>query len=139
MRAATFVEIDYNLEPVEQNVLLDGFDLGVGMLFGLSNSEANRSTMQNTVAPVWDGNETWLIVDLVGRVSGRLFDPVIRLLYPRGYHVAGADPAGRGVRISPQDPADALGMGYFLCRRFFRRELHAGRNGWRPGARAALH
>ena len=81
-------------------LLLDGFDLGVGMLFGLSNSEANRSTMQNTVAPVWDGNETWLIVDLVGRVSGRLFDPVIRLLYSRGYHVAGADPPRRRIRIS---------------------------------------
>jgi cytochrome bd ubiquinol oxidase subunit II len=43
-------------------LLLDGFDLGVGMLFGLSNSEANRSAMLNTIAPVWDGNETWLIV-----------------------------------------------------------------------------
>ena len=43
-------------------LLLDGFDLGVGMLFGLSNSEANRRAMLNTVAPVWDGNETWLIV-----------------------------------------------------------------------------
>src|SRR6201993_2150635 len=43
-------------------LLLDGFDLGVGMLFGLSNSEANRSAMLNTIAPVWDGNETWLVV-----------------------------------------------------------------------------
>ena len=43
-------------------LLLDGFDLGVGMLFGLSNSEANRTAMLNTIAPVWDGNETWLVV-----------------------------------------------------------------------------
>jgi cytochrome bd ubiquinol oxidase subunit II len=43
-------------------VLLDGVDLGVGMLFGLSNSEAKRSAMQNSVAPIWDGNETWLVV-----------------------------------------------------------------------------
>jgi cytochrome bd ubiquinol oxidase subunit II len=43
-------------------LLLDGFDLGVGMLFGLSNSQANRSAMLNTIAPVWDGNETWLVV-----------------------------------------------------------------------------
>jgi cytochrome bd ubiquinol oxidase subunit II len=43
-------------------LLLDGFDLGVGMLFGLSNSRANRSAMLSTIAPVWDGNETWLVV-----------------------------------------------------------------------------
>jgi cytochrome d ubiquinol oxidase subunit II len=43
-------------------VLLDGFDLGIGMLFGLTNSEARRRTMLSAVAPVWDGNETWLVV-----------------------------------------------------------------------------
>jgi cytochrome bd ubiquinol oxidase subunit II len=43
-------------------VLLDGFDLGVGILFGLANSEARRSAMLGAVAPVWDGNETWLVV-----------------------------------------------------------------------------
>lgn len=43
-------------------LLLDGFDLGVGMLFGIAGSEADRDTMLDTVAPVWDGNETWLVV-----------------------------------------------------------------------------
>jgi len=43
-------------------VLLDGFDLGVGMLFGLAKDEERRHTMQSAVAPIWDGNETWLIV-----------------------------------------------------------------------------
>lgn len=43
-------------------LLLDGFDLGVGMLFALAGSEADRDTMLDTVAPVWDGNETWLVV-----------------------------------------------------------------------------
>ena len=43
-------------------VLLDGFDLGVGMLFGLTNSEAWRRAMLSAVAPIWDGNETWLVV-----------------------------------------------------------------------------
>lgn len=42
-------------------VLLDGFDLGVGMLFGLTRSEAQRSDMLAAVEPVWDGNETWLV------------------------------------------------------------------------------
>ena len=43
-------------------LLLDGFDLGVGMLFGLADSESKRQTMLRTIAPVWDGNETWLVV-----------------------------------------------------------------------------
>jgi cytochrome bd ubiquinol oxidase subunit II len=43
-------------------LLLDGFDLGVGMLLGTTNSEDNRRAMLNTIAPVWDGNETWLVV-----------------------------------------------------------------------------
>ena len=42
-------------------VLLDGFDLGVGMLFGLTSDEAKRRAMMSAVAPVWDGNETWLV------------------------------------------------------------------------------
>src|SRR4030088_3679460 len=43
-------------------VLLDGADLGVGMLFGLARGEAKRSVMLRAVAPIWDGNETWLVV-----------------------------------------------------------------------------
>ena len=43
-------------------VLLDGFDLGVGVLFGLTRDEHRRRAMMSAVAPVWDGNETWLVV-----------------------------------------------------------------------------
>jgi cytochrome bd ubiquinol oxidase subunit II len=43
-------------------VLLDGFDLGVGILFGLTGNEERRRAMMSAVAPVWDGNETWLVV-----------------------------------------------------------------------------
>ena len=46
-------------------VLLDGFDLGVGILFGLTGSETRRSAMLAAVAPNWDGNETWLVVTAV--------------------------------------------------------------------------
>jgi len=46
-------------------VLLDGVDLGVGLLFGLTTSEARRGTMLSAVAPIWDGNETWLVVTAV--------------------------------------------------------------------------
>ena len=43
-------------------VLLDGFDLGVGILFGRTDDEARRHAMLSAVAPIWDGNETWLVV-----------------------------------------------------------------------------
>jgi cytochrome d ubiquinol oxidase subunit II len=43
-------------------VLLDGFDLGVGMLFGLRPDPRQRDTLVATVAPVWDFNETWLVL-----------------------------------------------------------------------------
>jgi cytochrome bd ubiquinol oxidase subunit II len=43
-------------------VLLDGFDLGIGVLFGLTRDEARRRAMLAAVAPIWDGNETWLVV-----------------------------------------------------------------------------
>lgn len=43
-------------------VVLDGFDLGIGILFPFGKSEADRDLMMNSVAPVWDGNETWLIL-----------------------------------------------------------------------------
>ena len=43
-------------------VLLDGFDLGVGILFAVERREEDRDVMVNTVAPVWDGNETWLVL-----------------------------------------------------------------------------
>ena len=43
-------------------VILDGFDLGVGVLFGTTNEEAKRVQMMNAIAPFWDGNETWLVI-----------------------------------------------------------------------------
>jgi cytochrome d ubiquinol oxidase subunit II len=46
-------------------VLLDGLDLGVGILFSVATGEGERGVMMNAVAPIWDGNETWLIVTAV--------------------------------------------------------------------------
>ncbi|WP_068088389.1 cytochrome d ubiquinol oxidase subunit II [Polycladidibacter stylochi] len=43
-------------------VVLDGFDLGVGILYPTTHDDEERSLMMNTIAPVWDGNETWLIL-----------------------------------------------------------------------------
>ena len=47
-------------------VVFDGFDLGVGMLYGFVRSEASRRTVMNSIAPIWDGNETWLVFGGLG-------------------------------------------------------------------------
>jgi cytochrome bd ubiquinol oxidase subunit II len=43
-------------------VILDGFDLGVGILFPFSHDEKERDQMIGSIAPFWDGNETWLVL-----------------------------------------------------------------------------
>lgn len=50
-------------------VLMDGFDLGLGVLFPFAPSEDARDVMMNSVAPVWDGNETWLILGGAGLLA----------------------------------------------------------------------
>jgi cytochrome bd ubiquinol oxidase subunit II len=47
-------------------VILDGFDLGVGILFPFASDERERDQMTSSVAPVWNGNETWLVLGGVG-------------------------------------------------------------------------
>jgi cytochrome d ubiquinol oxidase subunit II len=43
-------------------VVMDGFDLGIGILFPVLRNKDHRDTMLNSIAPVWDGNETWLVL-----------------------------------------------------------------------------
>jgi cytochrome d ubiquinol oxidase subunit II len=50
-------------------VVLDGFDLGVGMLYGLAPDVGTRNVIMNSIAPVWDGNETWLVLGGVGLLA----------------------------------------------------------------------
>jgi cytochrome d ubiquinol oxidase subunit II len=47
-------------------VVMDGFDLGIGILFLAVDGKDDRDVMMNTVAPVWDGNETWLVLGGAG-------------------------------------------------------------------------
>jgi cytochrome d ubiquinol oxidase subunit II len=47
---------------VAMYVIMDGFDLGVGVLFVAAPSDADRDLMMGTIAPLWDGNETWLVL-----------------------------------------------------------------------------
>jgi cytochrome bd ubiquinol oxidase subunit II len=71
-------------------VVLDGLDLGVGVLFGTTREEAHRAGMMGTIAPFWDGNETWLVVigaglfgafpDVYAVFLGAFYLPVLLLL-----------------------------------------------------------
>jgi cytochrome d ubiquinol oxidase subunit II len=50
-------------------VIMDGFDLGIGILFPFVADDQDRDVMMNTVAPVWDGNETWLVLGGAGLLA----------------------------------------------------------------------
>lgn len=50
-------------------VVMDGFDLGLGILFPLFPQKTDRDVIMNTVAPVWDGNETWLVLGGAGLMA----------------------------------------------------------------------
>ncbi|MDB5776945.1 MAG: putative Cytochrome bd2, subunit [Herbaspirillum sp.] len=50
-------------------VVMDGFDLGIGILYPLVPDRQDRDVMMNTVAPVWDGNETWLVLGGAGLLA----------------------------------------------------------------------
>jgi cytochrome d ubiquinol oxidase subunit II len=62
---------------VAMYVVLDGFDLGIGVLFPFARSEGERDQMMRSIAPFWDGNETWLVLGGAG-----LF-----VAFPRAYAV----------------------------------------------------
>jgi cytochrome bd ubiquinol oxidase subunit II len=64
-------------------VLLDGFDLGVGIISGGAPGDARRDAMISAIAPVWDGNETWLVV--TGVVLWSAFPLVYATLLPAFY------------------------------------------------------
>jgi cytochrome d ubiquinol oxidase subunit II len=64
-------------------VLLDGFDLGVGILFGATSDETKRRAMLGAISPMWDGNETWLVV--TGVILWGAFPPVYATLLSAFY------------------------------------------------------
>src|SRR5271154_2225005 len=65
-------------------VVLDGFDLGVGILFVVERENADRAVMVNSIAPMWDGNETWLVLGGGGlfAVFPLAYATIMPALYP---------------------------------------------------------
>ncbi|HWA80350.1 MAG TPA: cytochrome d ubiquinol oxidase subunit II [Acetobacteraceae bacterium] len=64
-------------------VLLDGFDLGTGILFLAERNCYDRDLMMNSLAPVWDGNETWLVFGGAGLYA--MFPPAYAVILPALY------------------------------------------------------
>jgi cytochrome d ubiquinol oxidase subunit II len=64
-------------------VLLDGFDLGIGIIFPFAPSDECRDRMMNSIAPFWDGNETWLILGGGGLFAA--FPLAYSILFPAFY------------------------------------------------------
>jgi cytochrome d ubiquinol oxidase subunit II len=64
-------------------VILDGFDLGVGILYGLQPDLASRKIVMNSIAPVWDGNETWLVLGGVALLAA--FPLAFAIIIPAVY------------------------------------------------------
>ena len=64
-------------------VLLDGFDLGIGILSPLAPDDDARTLMMNTIAPIWDGNETWLILGGMGLLAA--FPVAFAIIIPAVY------------------------------------------------------
>ena len=64
-------------------VVLDGFDLGTGILFAVERRGDDRALMMNTIAPVWDGNETWLVLGGGGLFA--VFPAAYAVLMPAMY------------------------------------------------------
>jgi cytochrome bd ubiquinol oxidase subunit II len=64
-------------------VVFDGFDLGIGILYGLMPSEAARQTAMASIAPIWDGNETWLVFGGLGLLAA--FPLAFAIIMPAVY------------------------------------------------------
>jgi cytochrome d ubiquinol oxidase subunit II len=100
-------------------VVLDGYDLGVGILFGTMTNEQHRTTMMGTIAPYWDGNETWLV--LIGAGLFAAFPMVYAIFLPAFYLPVALMLFGiafRGVAFEFRDRSSGMrpvwGQGFFL-------------------------
>ena len=125
---------------VAMYVVLDGFDLGIGILFPFTRDGGERDVMMNSVAPFWDGNETWLVLGGAGlwvAFPHGLRDRSCRRSICRSssccwrWCCAASRSNFAGWRSRPSQ------VGHRLRRRLDRRGLPAGRHPRRPARRAS--
>ena len=93
---------------VAMYVVLDGFDLGVGILFPYFPEEIQRDQTMNSVAPFWDGNETWLVLGGTGLlvafpfayavIMSALYVPLIAMLLALELALESVDGSGSTAR-----------------------------------------
>jgi cytochrome d ubiquinol oxidase subunit II len=92
-------------------VILDGYDLGVGILSGMTADDSHRDIMMDAIAPFWDGNEVWLI--LVGAGLFASF-PMVYSIFLSAFYL----------------PVALMLMGLVFRGVAFEFRHHAGRNRW---------
>ena len=92
-------------------VILDGYDLGVGILSGMTADDSHRDTMMESIAPFWDGNEVWLI--LVGAGLFAAF-PMVYSIFLSAFYL----------------PVALMLMGLIFRGVAFEFRHHARRNSW---------
>ena len=95
-------------------VVMDGFDLGLGILFPLFPEKRDRDVIMNSVAPVWDGNETWLVLGGGGLMAAfpladavlmpALYTPMIVMLLGLVFR----EPVDRCVKILQEFPGQTI-------------------------------
>jgi cytochrome bd ubiquinol oxidase subunit II len=91
--------------------ILDGFDLGTGVLYGTTPDDSLRLQMMDSIAPFWDGNETWLVVIAAGLFAafpdvyavflGAFYLPVLLLLIGLIFRGVGFEFCLRSSRMRP--------------------------------------
>ena len=118
-------------------VVMDGFDLGIGILFPFFRSARERDQAMNAIAPVWDGNETWLVLGGGGLLAA--FPLAYAIILPALYAPLIAMLLGlvfRGVAFEFRwrDPGHRPLVGRRLLPRLAGRDLRAGRDARRAAA-----
>ena len=118
-------------------VILDGFDLGVGILFGCTRDTTNRQQMLNTIAPFWDGNETWLVIigaslfaafpAVYAVFLGAFYIPVLLMLFGLIFR-------GIAFEFRQRSRTHGLAMGPGVLHRIHRRCIRPGRGDRRHDA-----